>query len=196
MLSNGIAIHEVAITQNIVSTAAGSLDFGLIESISPVLGIHHRIIEVSEEEGTFTLDNRSKWQTANIDMIKSWKEDDLIITQNQAIFSVHRFALVNPRLQKAVPISLLREPLPMDGKTFFIRKIDLPNDLITLDNSVDWTVYPSDHGTLRKFNENDRIMIGLNSSETVDTLNSEKYKFYILINTTSNLYVRATPTTR
>ncbi len=180
--------------ENIVETDAGLIDFGLIEYIGKIPGVIHQLLDTSLVDNTFTLDNLSKWNSSNIEMIKNWKNDDeLLITQNQAFFSVHRFALVNPRLQKAVPISLLREPLPIDHKMFFILKIDPANDVIALSNGIEYSVYPHDHGTLRKFSENDRVILGFNSSDKLDTTSIEHYKSYILIDTTCNSFVRINP---
>ncbi len=179
---------------NLIDTDAGSIDFGLIEYIGKVPGLIHHLADCTSNDNTFSLENRSKWTAANIEMIRNWKsEDELLITQNQAFFSPHRFALVNPRLQKAVPISLLREPLPIENKMFFILSIDPANDVITLSNGVDYSIYPHDHGTLRKFSENDRIILGFNSSDKLDVTNLDYYKCYLLINTTCNSYVRANP---
>jgi hypothetical protein len=180
--------------ENIVETDAGSIDFGLVEYIGKVPGLIHHLVDCSVKENTFALDNLSKWSSSNIEMVKNWKdEDELLITQNQAFFSVYRFALVNPRLQKAVPISLLREPLPVDHKMFFILKIDPANDVIMLNNGIEYSVYPHDHGTLRKFSENDRIILGFNSSDKLDSTSVDYYKLYLLIDTTCNSYVRVNP---
>ncbi len=179
---------------NVIDTAAGSIDFGFIEYIGKIPGLTHHLADYSLNENTFTLENLSKWIAADIEAIKNWKvEDELLITQNQAFFSAYRFAIVNPRLQKAVPISLLREPLPIDNKMFFILKIDPSNDVITLSNGVEYSVYPHDHGTLRKFSENDRVIIGFNSSDKLDETILDYYKFYILIDTTCNSYIRVNP---
>lgn len=185
---------NATIAGNVVSTDAGSIDFGFVEYIGKIPGLIHHLADYFPDENTFTLENRSKWISANIEMIKNWKvDDDLLITQNQAFFSAYRFALVNPRLQKAVPVSLLREPLPIDNKMFFILNIDPSNDVVTLSNGVEYTVYAHDHGTLRKFSENDRIILGFNSSDRLDTTNLDYYKCYLLIDTTCNSYVRANP---
>ncbi len=195
MFNQDLSTASAIITENIVATDAGSIDFGFIEYIGKIPGLIHHLADASSNDSTFTLDNRSKWIASNIDMIKNWKmDDDLLITQNQAFFSAYRFALVNPRLQKAVPISLHREPLPIDNnKMFFILNIDPANDVVHLSNGLEYTVYPHDHGTLRKFSENDRIILGFNSSDKLDATNLDYYKCYLLIDTTCNSYVRANP---
>jgi len=127
-------------------------------------------------------------------MIRNWKmEDELFLTQNQAVFSAYRFALVNPRLQKAVPVSLLREPLPIENKMFFILNIDLSNDVIALSNGAEYSVDAHDHGALRKLSENDRIIMGFNSSDKFIATNLDYHKNYILIDTTTNSCVRVNP---
>lgn len=183
------------ITENVIATDAGSIDFGFLDYIGKMNGLIHHLADVSSSDNTFTLDNRSKWIASNIEMIKNWKlDDELFISQNQAFFSAYRFALVNPRLQKAVPISLHREPLPLDNhKMFFILHIDPANDVIRLTNGIEYSIYAHDHGTLRKFTENDRVILGFNSSDKLDTANLEYYKSYLLIDTTCNSYVRANP---
>ncbi len=195
MLNQDINFLNVGLlVNNIIDTDAGSINFGFIDYIGKIPGLIHHLVDYSIKDNLFTLDNLSKWSSANIDMIKNWRvEDDLYITQNQAFFSAHRFALINPRLQKAVPISLLREPLPIDSKTSFIVKIDPQNDVVTLSNGFEYTIYNHDHGTLRKFNEHDRIIMGFNSSDKLDETNVDYYKCYLLIDTTCNSYVRANP---
>ncbi len=192
MSAKKLANTSNVLSQNIVETDAGQIDFGFINYIEKIPGAVHHLVDISSVEDTFTLDNLSKWSSSNIEMIKNWKNDDeLLITQSQVTFSSHRFALVNPRLQKAAPISLLREPLPIDYKMFFILKIDLANDVITLSNGIEYSVYSNDHGTLRKFSENDRVIFGFNSSDKIDSTNIDYYKQYIIINTTCNSFVRA-----
>jgi hypothetical protein len=195
MFHQDLGSTATIITENIVATDAGSIDFGFVEYLGKIPGVIHHLADVSSHDNTFTLDNRSKWIASNIEMIKNWKiDDELLITQNQAFFSAYRFALVNPRLQKAVPISLHREPLPIDNqKMFFILNIDPANDVIALSNGLEYSVYPHDHGTLRKFTENDRVILGFNSSDKLDTANLDYYKCYLLIDTTCNSYVRANP---
>jgi hypothetical protein len=194
MFTQDLRTTSSVLTGNIIDTDAGLIDFGLVDFIGKVPGVIHHLMSVSLKEETFTLDNMSKWSSSNIEMVNNWKEEDeLLITQNQAFFSIYRFALVNSRLQKAVPVSLLREPLPIDHKMFFILKIDPANDVITLSNGVEYSVYPNDHGTLRKFSENDRIVMGFNSSDRVDSTTIDSYKSYILIDTTCNSSVRVNP---
>lgn len=194
MLNPNLSTQNEFFTSNVVDTAAGSIDFGFIECIGKIPGLAHHLVDYSQNENAFTLENFSKWVASDLEAIKNWKvEDELYITQNQAIFSAYRFAIVNPRLQKAIPISLLREPLPIDSKMFFILKIDPANDVITLSNQVEYSIDPHDHGALRKFSENDRVIIGFNSSDKLDDTILDYYKFYILINTTCNSYIRANP---
>ncbi len=177
-----------------VNTDAGSLDFGFITYIEKIPGLAQHLKGVSTSSATFVLDNQSEWVTPDIDLIKNWKhEDDLYLTQNQAIFSTHRFAIVNPRLQKAIPISLVKEPLPAENKMFFITKIDIANDVVVLDSGVEFAVYSHDHGTFKKFNNHDRVLIGYNSSDRLDDTSSQCHKGYLLINTTCNSYVRVSP---
>ncbi len=184
----------LAYTSNIIDTEAGSIDFGLIECIEKVPGLIQSIVDLSVSDNVFMLDNRSKWTPSNMEMIKNWRSgDELLITQNHAFFSVHRFALVNFRLQKAVPISLLREPYPVPSKTLFILGVDLSNDIITLDNGADYSVEKSDHGTLRRFSENDRVMLGINSTDKLDEAILEHGKRYLLIDTSCNSYIRVSP---
>lgn len=180
---------------NIIETSAGAIDFGFINSLEKIPGLVHHVAGI-DDRGTVALDNQSQWSTSDIELVKSWKaEDDLYLTQNQAFFSVHRFALVNPRLQKAVPISLLREPLPVEDKTHFIAQLDLANDVVTLLGGAEYLVFPNDHGTLKRYVPNDRIMIGFNSSDRLDSnaANAQCNNGYLLIDTAYNSYVRAHP---
>lgn len=194
MYSPEIIIPSVAVGENIIATDAGSIDFGLIESIGNIPGLIHRIVDFNPNTQLFTLENQSEWSASNLDMIKNWKaDDDLLITQNQAFFSGYRFAIVNPRLQKAVPISLVTEPLPIDHKMFFLINVDPSNDVVTLSNGVEYSIEKHDHGTLRKFAKNNRIILGFNSSDKLDLVTSDYYKRYLLIDTTCNSYVRANP---
>lgn len=184
-------IITTTLSPNVLETDAGLIDFGLIDYLGKIPGLAHHLKERSLIDNTFTLANFSKWIASNIVMVDQWKnEDELFITQNQAFFSTYRFAIVNPRLQKAVPASLLLEPLPVEQRMFFITKIDLANDVVTLSNGNEYSVHPNDHGTLRKFSANDRAMFGFNSSDKVHLIGADSFKFYILIDTTCNAYVR------
>ena len=111
--------------------------------------------------------------------------DHLVLTQNQATFSTYRFAIANSDLKLAVPVSLLREPLPAKDKCLFIKEIDKANDLVTLNDNGRWIVHSSDTRNLNRMSENHRIVIGVNSGDDQDRCP------YILIDTTNNNYVRA-----
>ena len=185
-------IQEPSLTMPLIlDTDAGSIDFGFIAAAPEILGLYQSLEEVLPQENTFILENGSKWSSSYIDMIENWMETNrLLLTQNQAILSTHRFALVNPILQKAVPISLLREPIPQDFTAFYISRLDYANDVVYLNDRSEWTVYSHDHGTLRKYTEHDRVILGINTSDTLDIENKKRY---LLINTATNQYVRANP---
>lgn len=187
--------YSVSCMGNVIETSAGAIDFGFIGSLEKIPGLIQHVAGI-DDRGTVILDNQSQWSTSEIEVVKSWKaEDDLYLTQNQAVFSVHRFALVNPRLQKAIPVSLLREPLPVENKTHFIAQLDLANDVVTLLNGAEYLVFPNDHGTLKRYVPNDRIMLGFNSSDRLDSnaSNAQCHNGYLLIDTAYNSYVRAHP---
>ncbi len=167
-------------------------DFQFTESLQPVAGLFQGLAMVFPESHSFELFNGSKWSTSNIEMVKGWVENtQLLVSQNQTFFSTHRFSLLNTRLGKAAPITLLREPRPTGKDVFYITKLDLANDVIVLNGFQEWAVYPHDHGTLRKLSEHDRIMVGVNTSDYA----LEKPMRYILIDTATNLFVRANPLT-
>lgn len=185
--------EPIGVTHGLVTTDAGLIDFRFSYDIQTFPGLLQGLVMVFAEDEAFELLNGSKWSAANIEMIKGWTEtDQLVLSQNQAFFSTHRFALLNIRLGKATPITLLREPRPMGSDVFFITKVDLANDVVGLNTGQEWTVYPHDHGTLRKFAEHDRILIGVNTSDSTAV---ERMR-YILIDTASNLYVRVNPLIR
>jgi hypothetical protein len=182
---------NIVVSHNVQNTEAGNIDFGPLSAIVEMPGLFHQLMSLSKSEGFFILENGSRWTTPNIDMVSGWRDNgQLLITQNQALLSTHRFALVNVQLQKAVPITLQREPIPIPGKAFFITKLDHANDVISLNNTQEWVAHARDHGTLRKFYEHDRIIVGVNTSDTGDF---EVNKRYILMDTASNIYVRANP---
>jgi hypothetical protein len=175
----------------------GETEAGLIyfKPVQILPGLLQDVAEVDLEAKVFTLANGSKWAAPNIDMINGWtKDDQLVVSQNQTLFSTHRYALLNLRLAKATPIDLVRESRPTTEDAYYISKIDYANDLVTLNvEGQQWVVYASDHGTLRKFSEHDRVIIGMNTSEHCD---QEKVMRYILIDTATHQYVRATPLNR
>ena len=120
MFYDEIIAQSSILTPNMVDTNAGSIDFGFIDFTPKIQGSIHHLLSCSRQESSFTLDNYSAWWSSDIEMIQNWASDEaLVVTQNQAFFSAYRFAIVNPRLQKAVAISLLREPLPVENQTFF-----------------------------------------------------------------------------
>jgi hypothetical protein len=191
-LTTGILTEEPVLVFRdvVIGTDAGNIDFRFSNEIQPFPGLLQGLAAVFVEDDCFELLNGSKWSAANIDMIKGWTESDqLLISQNQSFFSTHKFALLNARLGKATPITLTREPRPTGLDVFFITKIDLANDVVGLNNGREWAVYSHDQGTLRKFAEHDRVLLGVNTS---DSSALERMK-YILIDTASNLYVRVNP---
>ncbi len=180
--------HEMA-----VDTEAGRMHFDFIMQTQPLAGFLQAVVSADAKTDSFELPDGSKWGTSKIEMIHGWNEgDQLIITQNQAFFSTHRFALVNLRLGKAVPISLLREARPESA--LYITNIDAANDIVTLSKEgQQWVVDSADHGTLRRYSEHDRIILGVNTSDCCD---HDKVMRYLLIDTTTNQCVRATPLNR
>ncbi len=175
----------------------GETEAGLIyfKPVQILPGLLQDVADIDRDAKVFSLANGSKWYAPNIDMINGWvKSDQLVISQNQALFSTHRYALLNLRLGKATPIDLARESRPTDQDALYISKIDYANDVITLNNEgLQWAVYAPDHGTLRKFSEHDRVIVGMNTSEHSD---QEKGMHYILIDTATHQYVRAAPLNR
>lgn len=173
-----------------IDTDAGHIHFDFIQKTPAVPYLRHKVASTDAESNTLELANGSKWSCSNPDMVKEWVEgDQIVIGQNQAFFSTNRYALINVRLGKAIPISLLREPRP--DQSLYITKIDFANDIVTLSkDGQQWEVFSYDHGTLRKFSEHDRLLIGVNTS---DCCHHELALHYILINTSTNQYVRATP---
>jgi hypothetical protein len=180
--------HEMA-----VETEAGRMHFDFIMQTQPVPGFLQAVASVDPQNNTFELPDGSVWATSKIEMINGWTEaDQLVISQNQAFFSTHRFALVNLRLGKAVPVSMIREARPESA--MYITGIDRANDIITLNkDNQQWVIDSADHGTLRRYSEHDRIVLGVNTSDCCD---HEKVMRYLLIDTTTNQCVRATPLNR
>lgn len=181
--------------KSIASTDAGPIDFGLVASLEEIPGLFLHLKDCEEKGSVFLLDNGSKWSTSEIEMVRNWdEEDELLITQNEALFSsiFERFAIVNRRLQKAVPISRCSEPEPNE-KAMYVKKVDTKNNLLVLNNGMEFRIHDHDHNALHQFDENDRILIGFNSGHRPNANFAEHFMHYILVNTRSNNYVRAVP---
>lgn len=174
--------------QDIVSTNAGNYDFSLIAR-AQFPGIFHKFVKFHPEENLVELDNGSLWLVSKPNVVNEWvKGDNLVLSQNHLTVSTYRFSLINTDRKLAVPISLVREPMPAasdKSNLFFIKHVDLMHDCVTLNSLVTLLVYSSDHGTLNKFSDHDRLIVGINSSDK----NGENP--YILIDTAVNTYVRA-----
>lgn len=169
-----------------IETDAGTIDFGFTRYIINVAA-HHTIQAIQPVDKTIVLDDGSKWGVSKIEVIADWQKSGpkLFLTQNHTVLSTTTFALVNPESKKAVPVKLLREPNPANQCLFYVAKVDVVNDIITTNDGKKWIGHSSDKNTLAKFNEHDRLIIGVN------TLENQEDSPYILINTASNSYIRA-----
>lgn len=173
--------------EEVVSTEAGKIDFRFMNNIKNAQ-VFHRIAHICPESHTVELEDGSRWNVPKIDAVKGWeKSHRLVLTQNQATFSTHRYALVNPELKLAVPVSLAREPTPKDKDLFYIKAVDRVNDIVVLNDNRHWIVNAADRGVFNKIMENDRAILGVNTREI------DKKSPYIIIDTADkgNVFVRA-----
>lgn len=171
--------------EHVVATDAGNINFHFTKLIKSSLA-NHSIHHVNAKDNLLELSDGSQWKVSKPDVVRGWeKNEHLVLTQNQATFSTYRFALVNPDLKMAIPVSLDREPMPAKDKCLFVKEIDKANDLVTLNDNGRWIVHSSDTRNLNKMAENHRIIIGVNTGDDHERCP------YILINTTNNNYVRA-----
>ncbi len=169
----------------VVATDAGNINFHFTKLVKSNL-TSHSIHQIHQKDNILELTDGSQWNVTKPDVIRGWeKNEHLVLTQNQATFSTYRFALANPELKLAIPVSLIREPIPSKDKCLFIKDIDKANDLVTLNDHGRWIIHSSDIRALNKMTENHRIIIGVNSGEDHDRCP------YILIDASNNSYVRA-----
>ncbi len=174
-----------------VNTEAGSIRFDLLKQYEVMPFMKQAITSSDATKGLFELGNGSQWSASDINALQGWEEgDEIVLAPNQALFSLHRYALLNMRLDKAVPISLLKGPRP---DALYIAKIDLANDIITLNDDKQWSVDRQDHGTLKRLSEHDPVLIGLNAS---DYCERDKTMGYMIMDTTTQQWVRVTPLNR
>lgn len=166
-----------------VSTHAGHIDFSSFSHKKNAIA-HQQIHHLNVENGIVELQDGSRWKVSRVDVIKGWEKcKNLVITQNHSTYSTSSYALVNLDIQLAEPISLVREPTPKHSRS--VSNVVLVNDLVTLNDGKKWIVHSSDRGKLNKIIENDRIVIGVNTSSDRDT------SPYLLIDTSTHLFVRA-----
>jgi hypothetical protein len=173
--------------EEIVTTEAGKIDFRFLGNIKNPQ-VFHRIVRICPESHAVELEDGSMWTVPKIDNVKGWeKSHRLVLTQNQATFSTHRYALVNPDLKLAVPASLAREPTPKDKDLFYVKAVDRVNDIVVLNDNKHWIVNASDRSVFNKIVENDRAILGVNTKEI------DKKSPYIIIDTADkgNVFVRA-----
>lgn len=170
----------------VVNTDAGNIDFTFVSYIKYPKAFH-KIQKIDLDDRSIVLDDGSHWKISKTDIVKGWdREKNLVVTQNHAGLSTSRYALVNVDLKLAVPASLECEPTP-DKEAYYVKGVDRVNDIITLSDSKNWIVHSSDRGTLSKVNLNDRVVIGANTGDNRDK------SPYLLIDTSSNHFVRAHP---
>lgn len=174
--------------KDIISTDAGDINFALMKVLSDNPMVFQKVDKISIEDHTITLVNGSVWKVSNIDAVRGWdKYENLVITQNHATFSTHKFGLVNTELRLAEPVSLLTPPLPNHQDALFIKKIDPTHDIVVLNNDKEFVVHTRDHGILNKFSVNSPVLVGVN---TMDECNSNPN---IIVDASLNAhgYVRA-----
>jgi hypothetical protein len=169
----------------IVATEAGNIDFSICR-VANHPAAHQKIARVDLDRKQIVLEDGSVWEVSKVESIRGWdKSNRLLITQNEAkIYPFNRYALVNPELKAAIPISLKQEPRPTD-KVRFIQDVDTVNDIVTLNDNKNWIVHASDRGNLSKMQGNDRVIIGINTGDDRDKTP------YLLIDTHTGYYVRA-----
>lgn len=171
-----------------LTTDAGEINFNLFLSLDKDEPLEQIIKELSTETNTIVLGNGSRWDVSNFDSIKTWEQyNNLIVTQNHAIFSLYKYALVNLDLNLAVPISLISPPLPTSKEFLYVRSIDYEQNLVILSTGQTFLIHSGDHGTLRKFHENNPVVLGANSCEK-DISNP---LLIIDVSLNSNTYLRA-----
>lgn len=167
----------------VVVNASGKVTFGVTDQIK-YLAAFQQIVALNLDENLVELENGSRWSIPQGNMVKGWEKcKNLVITQNHLGFSVPKYALVNIDLQLAEPVSLIREPTPSKDVSY-IKEIDKINNIIVLSDNKRIIVHSSDRSVFNKMNENDRVVIGVNTGE-------DKNKSpYLVINTANNHFVR------
>jgi len=166
-------------------TEAGKMDLNPLNHVK-LSSAFHKIAHHSGDKHYFDLEDGSRWSISKTDTVEGWDRcDHLVITQNHAALSTARYALLNPDLKQAIPVSLVREPIPGNKNVFYIKSIDLVNDIVTLNDNKNWIVHSADRDALRKISEHDRVIIGMNSNDNWDKTP------YILVDTSNKLFVRA-----
>jgi len=172
-----------------VTTDAGEINFNLIKALNKEQPLYVYIKESSQNTNTIVLSNGSRWYLSNFDSIKSWeKHNNLTITENHVFLSLYKYALVNLDLNTATPISLISPSTPDNKEILYIKGIDHLNNIIMLNNGQLFLVNKNDHGTLKKFHENNIVILGANTDE------SELSNPFLIIDASlnSNSYLRAT----
>jgi|GEM_PF-4111638 hypothetical protein len=175
---------EVVEHEEYVKTDAGNIDFRHLNHVK-FPGVFHKIARLQLKDNYLELEDGSKWSLSRAETVKGWESNRVVLCQNMATLSTYRFALVNLDLKMAMPISLIREPLPTKDDVAFVKNIDRSSDIIVTSDGRRWIVHSSDGSNFSKFNEHDRLEIGANVSDS-----AEKCP-YILIDTAHNSYVRA-----
>ncbi len=169
-------------------TEAGSINFDVLNFLDKNQPIYQQIVDSSESKKTITFKNGSIWKVSNIESVKGWENSKhLVLTQNHAIFSTYKFALINQDLGLAEPVSLIKAPFPNGKHNLFIESLSTQVNAIKLNNKQIFVVQAEDNGSLKGFHENNLILLGANTSDK-DARNP-----YIIIDVSlnSNDYVRA-----
>lgn len=171
-------------TSDIIITEANQVHFAVVEHIK-YLGAFQQITNLNLDTNHIELANGSRWSISHGNLIKGWeKSKNLVITQSHSSFATPRYALVNLDLQLSEPITMEREPTPVN-EVIFVKEIDSANNIILLSDNNKLIIHSSDRGTFNKISVNDRVLIGINTG------NDRDKSPYLLIDTANHQCVRA-----
>lgn len=148
---------------------------------------YHRKVQFKYSQDNVELEDGSIWLVnpqEKAKMLRWSPEEPLAIIINNAWFSDYKFLLVNLVSDEAVSVNPSFGPLLKGDYTHWVTGIDPNNGYVLLEDGTNWQVNRSDFSTLKKWLQEDTVIIGTNYSWSGED--------YILINVNLNYqFIRA-----
>ncbi len=151
-------------------------------------GAHYYPAVVAFDGSTVELHDGSIWSIRIADRLATlnwYTNDPILVTQNNDLFSLYKYRLINMTTGAAVRTNLTLGPIYNGVYTYWITWIDYDNRLVFLNDGSCFQVSIWDNSSLHKWIENDTIIIGVNSQF------DKSWNPHILLNVTWGGHVKA-----
>lgn len=151
-------------------------------------GAYHYPYAVSPFGDTVELGDGSIWTVKQSDrfLTLDWLTTDTIfVTQNHDFFSTYKYQLINQNTGSDIRVNMTLGPLYNGPMTYFVTGIDYSRRLVWLNDGSRWAISIWDGGALKKWMQNDTVVIGVNTGI------GQTFNPHLLINVALNDYIEA-----